>query len=290
MVGSLKTRSPLLLLGLSTLLALTACTGGQSTASAPSSTAEPSTSTSAPATASASARQTASPSPEAASPSPAEASPSPEATASPEAEAQAAASPAPPSPPVTPGRVITVSPEAEAEDPASPSPSASVITVPAPGNTGGGAHNPQAAGAQAAHTAACNYSAIHIAAEVSNGAAGSRYITLTYTNTGAAPCSLVGWPSVSYVDGSGQPIGAPAAPAAEWTSSGEIVAPGSSAQATLREARANLYGDACQAVTAAGYRVGIPGTDQSLVLALPAEACSNKALAQLSVGQVGAHP
>lgn len=141
-------------------------------------------------------------------------------------------------------------------------------------------------------TQACDYGQIHISANVApgGGAAGSRYLTLTYTNSGNTTCSLSGYPSVNYVDDQGNQIGASARQAAEWTSSGKVLNAGESASATLRETRAGLYdATGCQPTTASGYRVSIPGTSSSLIIHYPAEACSNTAAPQLSVGQVGAN-
>ncbi len=150
--------------------------------------------------------------------------------------------------------------------------------------------DPAASGA-AAGTPICDYGQVHIRAEVADGAgaAGSRYINLTFTNSGSTACSMSGYPDVIYVDGSGQQIGAAASHAAEWTSSGKVLAAGESIGATLRETRASLYeAQLCQPTTAAGYQLTIPGTSHSLTLHFPAEACSNSGITQLSVGQVGA--
>ncbi len=145
--------------------------------------------------------------------------------------------------------------------------------------------------ATAAGTPVCDYGQIHVMAEVADGggAAGSRYINLTFTNSGDSPCTVSGYPSVNYVDSSGNQIGATANQAAEWTSTGKVLAPGDSSTAILRETRAGLFDPAtCQPETASGYRVTIPGTSTSYVLSFPAEACSNMSTSQLSVGQVGA--
>lgn len=152
---------------------------------------------------------------------------------------------------------------------------------------------PEASSPEAATTPACNYNNVRVAAEVSpgGGAAGSRYLNLEFTNTGNAPCSLSGYPGVNYVDADGNQIGSAATKATEWIGSSKVVPAGQSAKAILRETRAGLYdAQTCQAETSAGYRVTIPGTSDSLVLNMPAEACSSNAVSQLSVGQIGATP
>lgn len=171
--------------------------------------------------------------------------------------------------PAPTGTVVTVMPDAAADQ----------VTAPAPGGA-----------SSAAGVAICDYHQLYIEAAASEGAAGSRYITLTFNNTGATECAMSGYPAVHYVDHQGHQIGAAAANATEWSSSGAVLLPGEQVKATLRETRAQLYGEACQSVSAAGYSIQAPGSSQPLVMNFVAEACSNPAVAQLSVGAVGAAP
>ncbi|MFW0155917.1 DUF4232 domain-containing protein [Rothia sp. P6271] len=191
-------------------------------------------------------------------------------------------------PPVPRGTVITVPPEppiaaqpTRGESNATSQSARPEPAVPAPASTA----------PVTASTPTCDYGHIRIDAQANPGAgaAGSRYISLTFSNTGTTPCSLSGYPGVNYVDANGHQIGASAVPAGEWTSSGKVLRSQESATAILRETRAGLYSEQmCQPTTAAGYRVHIPGTSNSLVLKFPAEACSNDSVAQLSIGQIGA--
>ncbi|MFW0121982.1 DUF4232 domain-containing protein [Rothia sp. CCM 9419] len=190
-------------------------------------------------------------------------------------------------PPVPRGTVITVPPEPPVatephrESKTTPEASHPEPVVPAPASTA----------PMTASTPVCDYGNIRIDAQAAPGAgaAGSRYISLTFSNTGTAPCSLSGYPGVNYVDANGHQIGASAVPAGEWTSSGKVLHSHESVTAILRETRAGLYSEQmCQPTTAAGYRVIIPGTSNSLVLKFPAEACSDNTVTQLSIGQVGA--
>lgn len=189
--------------------------------------------------------------------------------------------------PVPTGTVITLPPETAA-------PSQSALPTSAPTGTSAGAPTSLAAQApsSAAGQAICDYSNIHIAAAVQEtaGAAGSTYITLTFTNTGTTSCAITGYPAVHYVDAAGQAIGTPAARATEWSANGATLQPGGSINATLRETHAQLYGDTCNRAPAAGYSIQAPGASQPLILNFAAEACSNPAVAQLTVGAVGATP
>lgn len=266
-------RHSLLLVASISILALSACGGGESTPETP--TEAPTAAVSASSTASATA--SGSPKPSATRTSPA-ATPSPVATPTVHeptvTEPTVTEETAPPR-----GSVTTVT-----QEPQTP--------APAPATESSAAATPnETANADAQQSAACDYEHIRIAAEVApgGGAAGSRYMNLTFTNSGSTPCSLSGYPSVNYVDAQGNQVGAAAKQAAEWTSSGAVIGSGESATATLRETRAGLYDAAsCQPTQAAGYRVSIPGTSSSLVLNFPAEACSSSGTGQLSVGQIGA--
>lgn len=264
---------PLLAAGLALLLSACGATGTVQQSEQPSALA-----TSAPAS-------TTAPSPSAVAETSATGTPAGEPTSSPGATTGSAL----PEP--------TVVEEAPGDVELQPAPTGTVVTVEpteAPAASPGGlsADAQAAAPSSAAGVAVCDYGQLYIAAAVSDGAgaAGSRYITLTFTNTGNAACSMSGYPSVHYVDSAGQQVGAAAAHASEWSASGTVLAAGESTTATLRETRAQLFGETCQNLPSAGYSVQAPGASQALVLNFPAEACSNEGLAQLSVGAVGATP
>lgn len=206
---------------------------------------------------------------------------------------------------ITPTATTTPSPVVTS---ATPSPSPSPSNTPAPVPTGtvitveprdtpslaepATPHTGSHSASSIAGVAICDYDQLYIEAAVApgGGAAGSRYIDLTFTNTGSAPCSISGYPAVHYVDSAGQQIGTSAANATEWSSSGGVLAPGESFTSILRETRAGLYAERCQGVAASGYSIQAPGSSQALILNFTSEACSNPAISQLSVGAVGATP
>lgn len=251
MISPKFTRVPLLAIACAGILTFSACGGDNNSTSQNI----PAPSTSSVATATATPTQTGKPTPE---PSKTSSAPKPAVTDNAEP---------------SPGTVTTVEPSTA--PPENTEPTGTNSSDNAPSN----------------NTAICDYGQIHISAEVApgGGAAGSRYMNITFTNSGSSPCSLSGYPSVNYVDSNGNQIGASAQQAAEWTSSGSVLGSGESAVAPLRETRAGLYDqNSCQPTQAAGYRIGIPGTSSSLVMNFPAEACSGTSQAQLSVGQIGA--
>lgn len=194
-------------------------------------------------------------------------------------------------------KVIEETPAPREDATPQPVPTGTVTTVePAPASTGEPTHTasetPRQAPSSAARVAVCDYGQLYISAAIADGAgaAGSRYITLTFTNTGGSDCAMSGYPSVHYVDASNHQVGASAAHATEWSASGTVLSSNQSVSATLRETRAQLFGESCQAQPSAGYSVQAPGASQALVLNFPAEACSNSQISQLSVGAVGATP
>lgn len=134
---------------------------------------------------------------------------------------------------------------------------------------------------------ACGDGALKVAVNASDGAAGSTYYTMTFTNSGSAVCKLSGYPSVNFVNGSGQTIGAPAMQATELPGNNATLDPGQSTSAALRSTQADLYGETCQKTNASGLRITAPGSDQVLDVNFPMPACANGSVQQLSVSKVG---
>ena len=140
----------------------------------------------------------------------------------------------------------------------------------------------------AAAAAACTSSALAVTVDVKQGsaAAGSAYYPIDFTNTGSVPCTLAGYPGVSFVTGrrggNSAAIGAPAtrnggAPAATVT-----LPPGGAAHAVLQVVNAGNYStSACRPVTAHWLRVYPPGAAGARYAAFTAQACSAKLPANL---------
>ncbi|WP_111720655.1 DUF4232 domain-containing protein [Homoserinimonas sp. OAct 916] len=114
-----------------------------------------------------------------------------------------------------------------------------------------------------------------------DGAAGSEYVDIIFTNTGSEPCALRGAPGVSVVGGgNGSQIGA----AAEQTEPANPptiqLAPSGTAKATLKSVNIGTDGgplaDQCTVTTGDGYRVYPPHSFDSVFVASPGvPACSN---------------
>ena len=116
------------------------------------------------------------------------------------------------------------------------------------------------------------------------GAAGSVYMQLILTNSGAEPCLLKGYAGVSLTaDANGEPIGAPAARDEATPAADVLLAPGQAGTATLRYTQARNYSD-CTVVPAAGFRIYPPEDTASLFIAEPHDACSNAGINVLTIG------
>jgi len=120
-----------------------------------------------------------------------------------------------------------------------------------------------------------------------NGAAGSIYYNLEFTNLGRGACTLYGYPGVSAVDLSGRQLGSAARRDAVRPAATVTLAAGGSAYTVLRITEAGNYpGSACGMVTAAGLRVYPPGQTASKLVPYPFSACSRSGPNILSVETV----
>ena len=130
--------------------------------------------------------------------------------------------------------------------------------------------------ASAAVPVGCFASELKIDLGEPDGAAGSVYYPLVFTNTGRRVCELHGFPAVSYVDGpNGTQVGNAASRSGE---EGEVVSlpPGGSASATVRLAQVGNYpAGLCKPTEVAGLRVYPPDDFDALFVAHPGTGCAS---------------
>ena len=128
-------------------------------------------------------------------------------------------------------------------------------------------------------TPACATSGLVVWINNVEGAAGTFYYTLNFTNLSGHACTLRGHPGVSAVGLSGSQIGRPA----RWGNPGHTrlrtvrLARGATATAVL--AVTNVYNfpsNVCHRVTAAGLRVYPPNQFTSTLVPYPTGACSTR--------------
>jgi hypothetical protein len=116
-----------------------------------------------------------------------------------------------------------------------------------------------------------------------NGAAGSSFYALQFTNLSGHACTLGGYPGVSGVNLTGQQVGRAASrnPSRRGTVK---LAKGGTATAILRIVDAGNFPTAtCHQVTAAGLRVYPPNRTTAKLVPFPFAACSAAGPAYLSV-------
>jgi hypothetical protein len=119
-----------------------------------------------------------------------------------------------------------------------------------------------------------------------NGTAGASDYTLSFDNTASVPCSLQGYPGVSFVAGAdGHQVGA-AARRLPSTALVVILAPGGVAEARVSVADAGNFPTACERTAVLGLRVYPPDNTRALFVAHPDQTCAAPAYVTLGVGPV----
>jgi hypothetical protein len=123
-----------------------------------------------------------------------------------------------------------------------------------------------------------------------DGAAGSIYYHLEFTNLGRGACSLNGYPGVSAVDLAGRALGSPARRNPALVRS-ITLASGGTANAVLRIVAVGNYPPSrCNPTSGAGLRVYPPGQRTSKVVPYPLRACAKPGVAYLSIGTLTSGP
>ncbi|MEC5181218.1 DUF4232 domain-containing protein [Arthrobacter sp. CG_A4] len=168
------------------------------------------------------------------------------------------------------------SPASSASQPASPPPATGTGAASGPASSAPASSAPAAQATTQAGPVLCKAAGLTAGTDsTGGGAAGSVYMQLILTNSGAEPCLLKGFAGVSLTaDAAGAAIGAAASRDTAMPSADVLLAPGQAGTATLRYTQARNYSD-CTVVPAAGFRIYPPEDTASLFLAQPRDACSN---------------
>ncbi|MGO9079266.1 MAG: DUF4232 domain-containing protein [Streptosporangiaceae bacterium] len=165
------------------------------------------------------------------------------------------------------GPTVTVTRTATASAPAT------AAASPAP--TSSGAASPAASQA----SSACPTSALSVKLGVSQGAAGSVYQVIDFTNIGSSTCTLYGFPGVSFTTGtsSSQVAGLPAAE--DHTTARQLItlAPGATGNALLRIVNAENYpASRCTPVSTTYIQVYPPNQTTAAYIAYKSQTCTKK--------------
>jgi hypothetical protein len=195
-------------------------------------------------------------------------------------------------PAATPTATVTVTSPAAvpSSDPAT-SPAAAPSSAPAsaPSSTPATGPSKPAPSGGAGGLATCRTAALRIAVDVSqaDGAAGSTYYPLNFTNTSGTACEVYGFPGVSFATAgtsAGRQIGVAAQRGNAFTKVTVRLAPGQTAHAWLRVVvAANFPASTCEPVTAHWLRVYPPGETAAGYVEHTFNACSSASAPVLSV-------
>jgi hypothetical protein len=111
---------------------------------------------------------------------------------------------------------------------------------------------------------------------ISQGAAGSTYVQIVFTNISGATCTLYGYPGVSFAGGT--PVSQIGRAATEDpTTPRQLVtlAPGAVASALLRVVTAQNFGSRCHLATASYLQVYPPNQTTPIYISYSSSACAN---------------
>jgi hypothetical protein len=127
-----------------------------------------------------------------------------------------------------------------------------------------------------AATPACTTSGLTVRLDTNgNGAAGSVYYALNFTNRSGHPCTLGGYPGVSGVSAAGTQLGSAAARNATSSPKTVILANGATATSTLQVTDVGNFPSAtCRPTSAAGLRVYVPNQTAWTAIAFAFQACA----------------
>jgi len=142
--------------------------------------------------------------------------------------------------------------------------------------------------AASAHLGRCVSLVLRASLGPSQGAAGHSYVALLLTSRSRTPCTLTGYPGVSFTAGAyAHQIGAPAQRDRRFPVMRVTLAPGATVHATVAIANyANYDRRTCQPARATGYRIYPPGSTGSLVVRAPQTVCSRSGIQSFAVSVV----
>jgi len=137
----------------------------------------------------------------------------------------------------------------------------------------------------------CATTALKLTVGAANGAAGTIFYPLDFTNTSGAACTMYGYPGVAFVSSpGGSQIGAPANRRAVAAPTVITVAPGATAHATLAVSDV-LIGNNCQHQLQVNWvQVYPPDQFKALFAPLSRPGCADKSLVTMGVTTVTSGP
>jgi hypothetical protein len=143
----------------------------------------------------------------------------------------------------------------------------------------------------APHASPCGSSQLTLTLGQGQGAAGSFYTPVILTNKGSKPCTMLGYPGVSYISTSGAAVGLPASEI-KGKERTVTLQPGGAGSALLHQPNPLVFPPAdCHKKKASGLRVYPPGQTLSLTAALSFPVCTTtKGRSGVTPMQPGTNP
>jgi hypothetical protein len=181
---------------------------------------------------------------------------------------------------------------APASSPAAAAPtSAAASTAASAPSSGSSAHavsTPSGGSGGGVSATACATKDLTVKVGTSEGAAGSVYQVLDFTNAGSASCTLYGYPGVSLATGSPvTQVGAAATRSNAAAAAVVTLAPGATANALLRVTQAMNYPQAtCSPKATTVLHVYPPNQTASVDVAYKATGCGKEAVKLLTIGVI----
>jgi hypothetical protein len=141
------------------------------------------------------------------------------------------------------------------------------------------------------HLSACGSSQLTLTLGQGQGAAGSFYTPIILTNKGSKPCTMLGYPGVSYISTSGAAVGQPASEI-QGKEHTVTLQPGGAGSALLHQPNPLVFPPAdCHKKKASGLRVYPPGQTLSLTVATSTPVCTTtKGRSGVTPMQPGTNP
>ena len=137
----------------------------------------------------------------------------------------------------------------------------------------------------------CATTNLKLAVGQPNGAAGTIFYPLDFTDTGSAACTMYGYPGVAFVSSpGGSVIGAPASRRSPPVPALITVAPGATAHATLAVSDVVIGNNCVHKVQVKWVQVYPPDQFSALFAGLNRQGCADKSLVTMGVTAVTSGP
>ena len=153
-------------------------------------------------------------------------------------------------------------------------PSATPSTSASPTTGSSATVTPSSSPSTRAGTPECRTADLHVAAGRVNGTAGTFYLPIRFTNAGAHPCELVGFPGVSYLASPGGSQVGDAAERQGAAGSPVVLRPGQTASAIVGMVDVGALPASCRPTSVAGFRVYPPDQTASVFVAHRGTGCA----------------